>query len=148
MLVGMIVGVKGFDSRREVGEDPTLDAHLEFSNGASGFLHACDATMFSIFEMDIIGTNGRVYIKDFGHLIEVYRVTDSPYYSGYSSLALSETIRDGLKDTLLHAVTDMVRCLQTGQKPRCAGNEGIAAVKVAQAIRMSVVSGNDISLEK
>jgi len=145
-LIGDFIRVKGFDNQKEKTDDPTFDAYAEFNNGASAYLHACDATKFSIFEMDILGSNGRVYIKDSGHIIEIYSVADSPYYSGYQSLHLSDTFTDVMKDTLLHAVENIVKCLKTGQTPRCSGFDGVAALKIAQAIRSSVVSGNIIEL--
>lgn len=145
-LIGEFIQVKGFNNRKENVVDPTFDAYAEFRNGATGFLHACDATKFSIFEMDILGSNGRVNIKDSGHIVEIYRVVDSPYYSGYNSLHLSDTFTDVMKDTLLHAVEDIVHCLQTGQTPRCSGVDGVAALKIAHAIRSSVDSGNFVEL--
>jgi len=145
-LIGEFTRVKGFDNRKEKNDDPTFDAYAEFNNGATGFLHACDATTFSIFEMDILGLNGRVCIKDSGHVVEIYRVTDSPYYSGYKSLQLSDTFTDVMKDTLLHAVEDIVRCLQTGQRPLCSGFDGVAALKIARAVCSSVNTGNIVEL--
>ena len=145
-LIGEFIRVKGFDNLHEKTDEPTFDAYAEFKNGTTGFLHACDATKFSIFEMDIIGSNGRIYIKDTGHSIEKYGVADSPYYSGYSTLRLSDTFNDVMKDTLLHAVEDIVHCLQTGQAPRCTGSDGVAALKIANAVRSSVDSGNFVEL--
>jgi predicted dehydrogenase len=146
LLIGEIRRVKGFDNLKERSDDPTFDAYIEFKNGAKGFLHACNAIKFSIFEMDILGSKGRVYIKDSGHVVEIYRITESPYYSGYTSLHLSDTFTDVMKDTLLHAVEDIVHCLQTGQTPRCSGHDGYAALKIAHAIRLSVDSGNIVEL--
>ena len=146
-LIGEFIRVKGFDKQKEKSDDPTFDTYAEFKNGATGFLHACDATKFSIFEMDILGSSGRVYIKDSGHIIEIYRVADNPYYSGYKSLYLSDTFTDVMKNALLHAVENIVQCLQTGQTPRCSGFDGVAALKIAHAIRFSVESGNIVELE-
>ncbi len=145
-LLGDFFRVKGFYNQKEKNDDPTFDTYVELKNGASGFLHACDGTKFSIFEMDILGSNGRVCIKDSGHIIEIYCVTDSPFYSGYKSLHLTDTYTGVMKDTLLHAVEDIVQCLKTGQNPRCSGLDGVAALKIAQAIHFSVDSGNIVEL--
>jgi predicted dehydrogenase len=145
-LIGEFERVKGFDNRKEKNDDPTFDAYAEFKNGPSAYLHACDATKFSIFEMDILGSNGRVYIRDSGHIVEIYRVTDSPYYSGYNALHLSDTFIDVMRDTLLHGVEDIVQCLKTGRTPRCSGSDGVAALKIAHAVRSSVDSGNIVEL--
>lgn len=145
--MGEFVRVKGFNNQKEKSDDPTFDAYIEFKNGATGFLHACDATKFSIFEMDILGSNSRVYIKDSGHIIERYRVTDSPYYSGYKSLHLFDTFTDVMEDTILHAVEDIVQCLQTGKTPRCSGSDGVAVLKIAHSVCSSIESGNFVELE-
>lgn len=143
-LIGEISRVRGEDTLREQNEDPTLDAYLEFAHGGHGTLHACDATRYSIFEMDILGTRGRVYIRDSGHIVDVYRVADSPYYSGYKSLVLSGTYTKVMWDMLLHAVEDVVLCLKSGEEPRCSGRDGIAALKIARAVQKSADSGNII----
>ena len=145
-LIGEFSRVKGFDNRKETNDDPTYDAYVEFKNGTNAYLHACDTTKFSIFEMDILGSNGRVYIKDSGHVVEIYCVKDSPYYSGYTSLHLSDTFTGVMKDNLLHAVEDIIQCLKTGKKPRCSGSDGVAAIKIADAICSSVNSGNFVEL--
>jgi len=145
-LIGEFKRVKGFDNRKEKNNDPTFDAYTEFTNGACAYLHACDETKFSIFEMDILGSNGRIYIKDTDNIIEIYRITDSPYYSGYHTLYLSDTFTDIMKDALLHAVEDIVQCLQTGQTPKCSGLDAVAALKIARAVCLSVDSGYSVEL--
>ena len=79
-LIGEFARVKGFDNLKEQTEDPTFDTYAEFKNGASTYLHACDESKFSIFEMDILGSNGRISIKDFGNVIEKSCVIDDPNY--------------------------------------------------------------------
>ena len=145
-LIGEFIRVKGFDNRKEKNDDPTFDCYAEFENGATAYLHACDETKYSIFEMDILGSNGRVYIKDYGQIVEIYRVIDDPDYSGYHSLDISATVNDVMKNTLLHAVEDLVQCLQRGKIPKCSGNDGVAALKIACAVRSSVDSGNIVEL--
>ena len=143
-LIGEVSRVKGFDTRKETVPDPTYDMYAEFIDGPNAYLHACDTTKYSIFEMDILGSNSRVYFKDSGRIIEIFRVKESPYYSG--SLYPSEIITDALKDNLLHAVEDLVKCLQTGKEPLCSAYDGVAAIKVAHALVSSVASGNFVEL--
>ena len=145
-LIGDFKRVKGFDNRGEKNEDPTFDAYAEFTNGANAYLHACDETKFSIFEMDILGSNGRVYIKDSDNIIEIYHIAESPYYSGYYTLQLSDTLSDIMKDALLHSVEDIVQCLQTGRTPTCSGFDGVAALIIARAVGSSVETGNSVEI--
>ncbi len=147
-LVGEVAWVQGYDRRKEEGDDPTLDALLGFACGASAYLHACDATAFSIFEMDLIGTSGRVRIVESGHAIEVYHVVDSPHYSGYQTLAQKDRLEGGMEDVLLYAVQDVVRCLEEGGQPRCSGVDGVAALKIAFAVRNSAGDGRIVNLRR
>jgi len=140
-LVGEVSRVWGFDVLKEDSPDPTLDAFLEFYSGASAHLHGCDAKAFTLFEMDLMGTRGRVRALDSGHTLELYDVVDSPHYTGYHTLVLKDKLEDGLHNVLLNAVGDVVRCLNEGGQPRCSGVDGIAALEVALAVRESARLG-------
>ena len=145
-FVGDVVEVWGFDARREGGVDPTLDAFLRFGSGASAHLHGCDATAFSVFELDVIGTTGRVRLTESGHHAEVQHVIDSPYYSGYRTLGASSERSSDMDDLLLRAVEDLVRSVGSGAAPRCAGEDGLEALRIALAVQASAASGNPVQL--
>ena len=145
-LVGEIVRVWGVNVRKEVGDDPTLDALLEFQNGASGHLQACDANAFSLFEMDLVGSKGRMRLVESGLRFETYTVVDSPYYEGYRTLAPVDGLEGGLGDATLHAIEDLARCMQSGDNPRSSGEDGAAALAVALAVVQSALHGAAISL--
>jgi predicted dehydrogenase len=146
-LVGEVVRVWGFDARKEGDDDPTLDAVLEFAGGVTGHLQACDANAFAIFEMDVIGTRGRVRLTDSGHQFETHMVADSPHYSGYRSLTPAEVVRGGFGDVALHAVADLVECVKTGARPRASATDGLAALRIAAAVRESARSGCAVSVD-
>jgi predicted dehydrogenase len=147
-LVGEVTEVWGFDARQEGGDDPTLDAFLKLACGASAHLHGCDAASFSVFEMDVIGTCGRVRVIESGHTLEVYQVVDSPLCTGYRDLALQSRLEGGLGDLLLHAVEDLVRCLKDGGTPRCSGTDGIRALEIALAACESARLGCPVTLRQ
>jgi predicted dehydrogenase len=145
-FLGEITAVRGFDTRNERNADPTLDAWLKFASGTTGFLHGCDEESYSIFEMDIIGTKGRVRIRDSGNTIEYYNVDEDPDYSGYMALLPAETDHEGLGDVILHAVNDLVSCLENGTQPLCSGQDGIKAIEIASAIQRSVKNNREIPI--
>jgi len=145
-LVGDVTLVWGRNNRRERGDDPTLDVFLEFKCGATGYLQSCDAVAFSIFEMDCIGTLGRVRLTDTGHHFETYAVVNSQYYTGYKTLARVDGLKGGLQDVTLHAVEDLVECLKYDCKPRCSGEDGVAALEIALAALNSAESTEPISI--
>lgn len=143
-LVGEIQSVQGFPGAQINTDDPTVSAYLLFNNGASGFLFGCDEKKFDIFEMDIIGTMGRIRIIDSGHTIEKYRIDDDPNYSGYKAFATGTRNSGGMTDSLLHAVEDIVKCLETGREPICSGLDGLEALRIGQSIRESAITGKKI----
>lgn len=145
-LVGEVFQVWGVDVQNEGGGDPTLDAFLKFECGAGGHLQGCDARYFALFEMDLVGTKGRARVTDLGYRFETYRVTDCPYFEGYQSLVKDDGIKGGFRDEVLHAIEDLVYCLNNGGEPRCTGEDGLTALEVALAVIESARSGRLITL--
>jgi predicted dehydrogenase len=141
-MVGEVETVWGRNRLDEAGPDPTLDVELAFQNGAHGYLFGLREEAFTLFEMDIVGTAGRVSIRESGHRVEVYEVTDSVRYRGYRELGRVESPFDGaLEDVLLHAVEDLVDGLERGHPPRCSGHDGLVALAIAGAARASAADG-------
>lgn len=141
MLAGEIVMVQGYDHLKEDGPDPTLDARLRLANGAEGTLAALDCRRYSLFELELVGTTGRLQITDSGHSYRLETVGDSPWYSGYRTLLPMEQGDAGFHDTLLHAVRDLSEALEYGRPPACTAEDGIAALEVAEALLLSASSG-------
>jgi predicted dehydrogenase len=145
-LVGEIAAVQAFTPSSGVA-DPTLDVRVEFDNGAAGFLHGCAADAFAIFEMDVVGTEGRVRLVDAGHTVQIQAVGDSPHYSGYRALLPAQLHGGGFDDVLLHAVADLLDCLDgRAARPRCSAADGLAALRVAEAAMASAGHGRRVEL--
>lgn len=145
-LFGEVADVRAEDFLSDGSADPTLDVQLRFVNGARGTLLGCGPA-FSIFEMDVIGTRGRVRIVDSGHTIERYDVADSPHYSGYTALRLLDTWAGGLDDAMVHLVENCVACLDSGSTAICSGQDGVAALEIADAACVSVEEQRRIPLK-
>jgi predicted dehydrogenase len=140
-LVGAVTRVTGINRLGEVGDDPTLDVMLEFAGGASGYLHACAASDYAIFEMDIVGTLGRARMIDSGFSIELYEVSASPFGAGYLRLVLREIFEGGLGRALPEAVASIVGSLRYGRPPRCSADDGRQAMAIGLAALESARSG-------
>jgi predicted dehydrogenase len=147
-MVGEIVEVTGFDMLGERGADPTLDAILQFENGATGHLQAFDASAGTLFEMDILGTQGRVRIVEPAGQFATFQLSESRTFPGYRVFEGGEVLPARNSDTVLHAVEDLVECVKKGAVPRCSGEDGLGAVRVARAVRDSARFGRPISLQK
>jgi predicted dehydrogenase len=137
MLAGDPVSVRGWDRVGQGGSDPTLDAELTLRGGAGARLAALDDHSFGAFEMDLVLTRGRVRVLESGHVIERWDVGDDPRHPGYRAPRLANTTGEALRDGTLHAVADVVRCVRTGSRPLCGGQDGVAALALAEAIGAS-----------
>jgi len=147
-LIGEIKSVQGFNINNANPTDPTLNAWLKFENGAEGFLYGLDAEAFSLFEMDIMGTKGRIRLIDSGHRVEFFEVAKSSYYSGYKTIQKTHEQEGELGNTLLHAVNDLVTCLELKLQPQCSGADALVALNIATAIVKSAQSGKPFTLKE
>ena len=144
MLAGEARRVRGVDARGEGGSDPTLDVLLWMENGALATLRATDASAFTVFEMDVMGSEGRVLITDSGHRVEVLRAGPSPRYSGYTELLPAPRELGHRRDLMLHAVNDLAQALEAGRDPACTGEDGLAALRIGWAALESARTGRDV----
>jgi predicted dehydrogenase len=145
-LLGPIGQVSGFERLGESGNDPTLDVMLNFENGATGYLHACSSADYALFEMDIVGSQGRARIVDSGFSIEIYGVVASPFGAGYRKLEFRERIATGTENALLEAISDVVRCLREQSKPGCSGRDARQALAIGLAAKQSLATGQPVVL--
>jgi predicted dehydrogenase len=88
-----------------------------------------------IFELDIIGREGRLKILENGQKLEYYIFGDCPRYSGYRELTPRETETIAQSDRFVAAIDDIIAVLE-GRKPEvnCTGMDGFLAVAVAIAM--------------
>ncbi len=137
LLAGEPVEVRGWDRLREGGEDPTLDAELTLASGAGARLAGLDTDRFTAFEMDLWFAGARVRVAEGGHVLERWDVGADPRNPGYRVLLPRPVERGALRDGVLHAVQDVVRCVREGAEPACTGADGVRALQLADAIRAS-----------
>lgn len=140
MLAGDPVGARGWDRLQEGGADPALDAELVLASGAGARLAALDAREFTAFEFELTGTAGRVRLASSGHRIERWAVGPDERYPGYRGLVAAQTEDGVMRDVTLHAVSDLVRCVEHGGEPACTGSDATRALVIAEAIAASAAS--------
>ncbi|HUQ47274.1 MAG TPA: Gfo/Idh/MocA family oxidoreductase [Gemmatimonadaceae bacterium] len=140
-LCGEVGMVSGLNMIGETREDPTLDVALFLRSGVLATLRACDHTAYTVFEMELFGTEGRVRIVDSGFEIELYKPMPSERYAGYVELQRVPMDFGDRRDLMLHAVEDIVDCLETGKDPLCTAADGVEAARIADAAMRSPDGG-------
>ena len=140
-LCGEVEMVSGLNNLGETRGDPTLDVALRLRSGVFATLRACDHTAYTVFEMELFGTGGRVRIVDSGFEIEVYNPMPSERYAGYVELQRVPMDFGDRRNLMLHAVEDIVECLETGKAPLCTASDGVEAARIADAVIRSPNGG-------
>ena len=147
-LVGEVDWVMSWQRCGEKLNDPTLDVILGVENGVLASLRACDEKYFTIFDMDIQGTLGRIRLLDSGFQIEHSSVIDSERYSGYQELKTTQKTFGDRKNLMLHAVEDAVSSLRTGKPPACTAEDGLEVLLIAASALESAQKAKVIRVHK
>jgi predicted dehydrogenase len=146
-LVGEVASVQGFDASQDTdSSDPTIDVRLTFASGTTAFVQGVVGDALSLFEMEIVGGAGRMRFRDSGHRVEVDMLGESPHYGGYRSFLPNDRWDGGLSDVLRTAVEDLVSSLGSGASPRCSGEDGVAALRIAAAAVSSARQAEPIDI--
>jgi predicted dehydrogenase len=129
--------VSGLNILDESGDDPTLDVAMLLDNGMLATMRAAEHANFTICEMDIMGSKGRAQVVDSSYRVDISAAVPSPRYSGYVELAPLQQEMGDRRNVMLHAVEDVVRCLDTGEKPVSTGEDGVETLRIALAAHES-----------
>jgi len=115
--------------------DPDVSGYLIFQGGVTCTINAIGKRENLIFEVDIIGSKGRIRISENGRKIDSAVFVKSPNYSGYKELFLRPVKLIAGKDRFVQAMDDIVKVL-TKKKPfvNCSGNDGLIALKMSYAM--------------
>ena len=130
-------------------DDPNVDGWLQFEQDVRAVIQACDVSSYTIFEINILGTLGRLRIMSHGFDAQFEDVRESPHFSGYRELrsAMPPVDPRGPHEFMLQAVAHLLMCLQGGQKPLCSGEDGLRTLELVCAMRESAdANGHRIAL--
>lgn len=116
------------------GTDPTLGAVVHY-DGFDARLVPLDADAANVFEVDIVGTEGRLRFADVGHVSEYTPVEDTRPAHGFRQLSRPSTESTGLSRAMHHVVADVLDAVATKRPPACTLADGRAALALALQIR-------------
>lgn len=144
--LGEVVGAGGHfspSSSHRPG-DPNIDGWLQFVDRSRGYIipvviQACDSAFYNIFEINILGTRGRLRVFDSGRSAEISRVGPSPTFSGLQEMQgpkpLLLSIPHGAPSRWIpRGIEHLLDCLETGTQPISSGRDGLVALKIIEAL--------------
>lgn len=116
--------------------DPNVDAIIQFKNGTTATMKACNDSAYLILEIDILGTKARVRL---GKQLEYFETGASdnplglkilsqkkePFKSEYTSISLTE------------GVEHIIRCIEDKDRPLSVGEDAVNSIKIIEAILKS-----------
>ncbi|MBN1162058.1 MAG: Gfo/Idh/MocA family oxidoreductase [Dehalococcoidales bacterium] len=130
-------------------DDPNIEGMVKFRNGVFCSLKPCDVSAYNIFEMDCLGTKGRLKITRSGYDLEYYEARESDLFSGYKELFQSKPPlnKDAPREFMTSAVSHLVECLKEGGQSVSSGQDGRAALELICACHESArADGKRITL--
>jgi predicted dehydrogenase len=144
-LVGEITEIHGIGRTTSWQTDGTIDAALTFAGGARGELIGLKDASYALFEMDLIGTEGRIQLLDSGRRFEARGAVPSDAFPGFFELQERPGPSGGLDDMLLHVVSDLVDALESKRPPACTGEDALIALRLADRALATTRSSIDES---
>jgi len=124
-------------------DDPGISGLLSFKNGARGFIIDNGKRENLIFEIDVLGAQGRVRIIDNGYHTEFLHFEKSDRFSGYRELKRQplKKLKTG-KSPLAAAIGNIIECIEKGGEPACTGEDGLKALETTAALCKSARNNN------
>ena len=141
LYAGEIAWVRGRTSVNASpnGEDPNIDAVLGFDAGFTATALACDVKAHYVFEIVVMGTEGRLTIASTSaETLTFETVRESGSSSEYRALYPAPApIPDRPHEQLIDAVQNIVDVLDGRARPACTAEDGYKALEIIVALRES-----------
>lgn len=112
------------------------NGYLAFENGARGFLRGMP-TGPAFWEFDVIGSAGRVRLVNNNAQVEYTVKATNDLTGGKALMQAPFPWPAVIEGTGVTIVRDLIHAIETGAPPRCSGDDGLAALEVAVALRES-----------
>lgn len=112
--------------------DQSLNLQLKFFGGLEACFSALDHRDHNIFEIDIVGSEGRFIFRDQGHILESYQVADTRIQYGFRQLEKTPHSQSTeLSNAIYYAVDDLVDSIEKDINPVCTLEDGKAALALS-----------------
>lgn len=129
--VSWVFGEAESDDAAASDDDLRMNGYLAFANGTRAFLRTWPSGA-SNWTVDVIGETGTLRATGNGSDIEWWQPADRGILTRRPIPRPQRIESPGVR-----AVRDLVACIETGKQPECSGEDGVAALEVAIALRES-----------
>ena len=118
--------------------DPNISGWIEFEDNIHCTLITNGARKNMIFEIDLIGTEGRIKILNNGEKIELYFFRESMIYTEFRELSAIDCPPIENKDVLLEAVQENIKIFEgTKNGSNCTGYDGYKSLEMSISLQQS-----------
>ncbi|MGY8825883.1 MAG: Gfo/Idh/MocA family protein [Candidatus Latescibacterota bacterium] len=116
--------------------DPSVSISMMFACGCSGSLLAADRDAYSVFEIDVLGTRGRVRFSDAGEELETWQVGEDSRYPGFRRLLRSQTKwpKPQLSQALNMGIASIVGFLDGVGDNTSSGKEAVRDMEIVEGV--------------
>jgi predicted dehydrogenase len=129
--IAWVFGEAESDDAARSDDDLRMNGYLAFANGTRAFLRTWPSGAAN-WTVDIIGETGTLRATGNGSDIEWWQPAAGGILTRRPMPRPQRIESPGVR-----AVRDLVACIETGKTPECAGEDGVAALETAIALRES-----------
>jgi predicted dehydrogenase len=122
------------DAHQSSSADPSLTGVFRFSSGCIATFSATGRREDLVFEIDIVGNQGRVRLLDNGTVLKWYLFTESENYSGYRELEQRPSPPIGNGDPFLTSLDHIIDTIEGKREhPGCTYMDGYWSLCMIEA---------------
>lgn len=144
-LCGEVIWASSFPpfDNGSYANDRSLRGLLGFKNGATACIVGCDKNeyAYSIFEIDIIGTKGRIKIEENGDVVYIYQLKQYDHYEGFKELKLSKKIDTKMKYAMKYGLELILKDLSGDVRRLHFVEDGVKDLRIVDSLKRSALSG-------
>ncbi len=112
-------------------KDLTYKVDLEFDLCKNVNFTPVDGRAYDIFEIDILGTKGRIKLVEHSNQCNIYNVIPEKIYGNYNTISHAPIhCRTGLTTALLNVVENVIEHIEDGKELICTGEDALAVHRI------------------
>lgn len=122
------------DGWRGDGTDATVGARFA-AGDVTAYLVPTDHRNFTLFELDLILSEGRLRVTELGQRVEIFGIQAEEQFAGYRRPHKIEELTGGLDGSFERALDDLLGCMATpGRRPACTIDDAIGVMQAVDAL--------------